>query len=146
MSIEKIKRAVRQKAKPSHISSMEWANAMNWNIEAWKCYFNGQKWVHQFEVCCPEQYDMLIDKKGKFILPLEQVSFRDNEINKLWTKRLQNQIVDMQEKGEWNEALQWRKLYNRIQSFQRATPNEDHFKKTKTTVKGHRLIRIKSAA
>jgi hypothetical protein len=146
MSIEKIKRTARQKSKPVNVSSSDWANAMNWNIEAWKCYFDGQKWVHQFEVCCPEQYYMLIDKKGKFILPLSQVCFSENELNKLWLKRLESQIMDMQEKGEWNEALQWRKLYNRIQKFQLPTPNEDHFKKSKKTIKGHRLIRINVAA
>jgi hypothetical protein len=147
ISIQNIKTIARQKSKPASVSSSAWANAMNWNIEAWKCHLNGQKWAHDFVICCPEQYLMLLDKKGRFILSNpELIQFNDNVANREWAKRLVIQIADMQARGEWNEALIWSKLFTQITRFQRPTPNENKLAKTKKVIKGHRLIRIKSAA
>ena len=59
-----IKLAVRKKNKPEYMSKLEWANSINWTIEAWKCYVHGQKWIHDFVITCPEQYFLLLDAKG----------------------------------------------------------------------------------
>ncbi len=142
----KIKEA-RKKNAPMNVSPSEWANAMNWSIEAWKCILSGQKWVHDFEICCPEQYYMLINRKGEFILSeAENVSFSNSLANKNWVKNLENQVADMRARNEWMEALQWMKLIEKINQNPLPTPNETDFIKTKNVVKGHKLIRIKSAA
>lgn len=147
ISIQNITTTSRQKNKPNQVSASSWANAVNWNIEAWKCYLSGQKWAHSFEICCPEQYYMLLNKKGQFILDnLELVSFTNSVANQEWVNRLSIQIADMRAKGEWTEAIVWSRLLNKVTMNLVPTPNEDAFKKSKKVVKGYRLIRIKTAA
>ena len=147
ITIENISKKARLASKPNNVSASAWANAMNWNIEAWKCVLGGQKWIHTFEICCPEQYYMLLDEKGRFILSdVKDLKFADSTSIRKWVKRIESLIIDMREKSEWNESLKWAALVSQIMSDQSATPNEDVFKKGKRVVKGHRLIRIKSAA
>ena len=145
-TLDKIKIATRKKVKPTNISKLEWANAVNWTIEAWKCYLNGQKWVHEFEVLCPEQYFMLIDAEGQLILPeLKNVKFANNEPNREWSNRLRKQIIEMRARGEWNESMEWTKVLRQLVRFHGVSPNQDALEKNKA-IKGHKLIRIKSAA
>ena len=145
--MENIIKTARLKNKPANVSAATWANAMNWNIEAWKCHVAGQKWSHSFEICCPEQYFMLLDKKGNFILKnVTDIRFADSIANRSWIKRLEQLVSDMRSKKEWNESMQWASLILKIKENQQITPNEDAFRKSKTVVKGYRLIRIKSAA
>lgn len=146
-AIQNIQSQARQKSKPSQVSPTAWANAVNWNIEVWKCYLKGQTWTHELEICCKEQYEMLLNKEGRLILPnVRMVRFKDNVANKEWVKQLTVQITDMRDKGEWNESLVWSRLLARIVIFQKPTPNEEGLKKGKLKVKGHKLIRIKTAA
>lgn len=145
-SLADIKQSTRQKNKPSNLSKMEWVSSVNWTIEAWKCYLNGQKWIHEFVITCPEQYLMLLNDKGQFILPdLKKVRFEDNQANRLWSSKLQKQISEMRDRGEWNESLEWTKVLNQLVKNQGSSPNQDSFAKSKS-VKGYKLIRIKSAA
>lgn len=145
--LEHIVKEARLKSKPQNVSPKEWANAMNWNIEAWKCILNGQKWVHEFEICCPEQYHMLLNKKGQFILSdSENVVFKNTNSIRIWLKELEQQVADMRSKSEWIEALQWSMLIKKITHKTLPTPNEAGFVKTKKIVKGYKLVRIKSAA
>jgi hypothetical protein len=147
ISIQSIKTEARQKNKPTVVSSTDWANAINWTIEAWKCHLNGQKWAHDFEVCCPEQYYMLLDDNGKLILSNpESITFSDTLANREWITKLSHQIADMRAKGEWTEAAEWVKLLNLVSQNQSYTPNEDAYIKRKKSVKGYRLIRIKNVA
>jgi len=146
-TIENFTKTARLKSKPTNVSAATWANAMNWSIEAWKCVLGGQKWAHSFEVCCPEQYYMLLDTQSKFILEdVENVKFADSIANRAWVSKLEKLVIDMRSKSEFNESLQWVALIAKIKDNQQNTPNEDAFRKGKTVVKGHRLIRIKSAA
>jgi hypothetical protein len=145
-NLEEIKLKVRKKNKPAYVSKSNWANSINWTIEAWKCYMNGQKWIHDFVVTCPEHYFMLLDENGKFILPeLKTVRFENNEANNSWSKELRLQISEMRDRGEWNESIEWTKVLRQLVKFQGVTPNQDRLVQTKT-IKGHRLIRIKPAA
>lgn len=144
-SIADIKQNTRQKNKPANLSKMEWVSSVNWTIEAWKCHLNGQKWIHEFVINCPEQYHMLLDEKGEFILPnLKKVRFADNEANRDWAVVLRKQIIEMRERGEWNESIEWTKVLRQLMKFQGSSPNEDLLKNK--AVRGHKLIRIKSAA
>lgn len=146
-TIDNFTKTARLKSKPANVSAATWANAINWSIEAWKCVLGGQKWVHTFEVCCPEQYYLLLDDKGKFILEdSENVKFSNSIANGMWVSKLEKLVIDMRSKSEFNESRQWANLIAKIRDNQDNTPNEDAFKKSKTVVKGHRLIRIKSAA
>lgn len=146
-TIENFTKTARIKSKPVHVSAVAWANAMNWSIEAWKCILGGQKWTHSFEICCPEQYYMLLDAEGKFILEeVDNVKFIDSLANRAWVSTLEKLVVDMRSKSEFNESLQWVALIAKIKDNQQTTPNEDAFRKRKVVVKGHRLIRIKTAA
>lgn len=144
-TFEEIKAASRQKTKPGMISKGEWANAVNWTIEAWKCYLNGQIWIHDFVIKCPEQYFLMLNEKGQFIFPLKSIRFENNEANRAWAVRLRNGIQEMRLKGEWNESVEWTKVLRQLVSYQGISPNQDALKKHQA-VKGHKLIRIKSAA
>ena len=146
-TLENITKNARLKSKPSNISGTAWSNAMNWTIEAWKCELRGQKWVHSFEICCPEQYYLLLDETGRFILSdVNDLNFTDSPAMNKWAVKLESQIADMRSKNEWVESLRWAKLLGLINENLKTTPNEDAFIKSKKVVKGHRLIRIKSAA
>tara|TARA_R110002050_G_scaffold300722_2_gene471964 strand:+ start:110549 stop:110995 length:447 start_codon:yes stop_codon:yes gene_type:complete len=143
----KIVKQSRQKSKPSSVSASTWANAVNWNIEAWRCYLAGQNWVHTIEICCPEQYYMLVNEKGEFILSNSNlITFQDNLANREWANRLKIQIAEMRSKGEWNEAIEWSKLLVKLTKDSILNPNERALIQQKHTVKGHRLIRINAAA
>ncbi|MGB0806627.1 MAG: hypothetical protein ACPGRC_08050 [Salibacteraceae bacterium] len=145
-SIADIKQNTRQKNKPSNLSKMQWVSSINWTIEAWKCYLNGQKWIHDFVITCPEQYHMLLNDKGQLILPdLKAVRFEDNEANRAWAKLLRSQIIEMRDRGEWNESIEWTKVLRQLVKSQGTSPNENGIVKQKA-VKGHKLIRIKPAA
>ena len=147
ITIENIKKNARSKSQPIIVGASAWANAMNWNIEAWKCVLDGQKWTHTFEICCPEQYFLLLDESGQFILSdSKSVKFIDTVANRRWITELENLIIDMRAKQEWTEAKRWEALVSKIKNIQISTPNEDAYKMTKRIVKGHRLIRINSAA
>jgi hypothetical protein len=90
---------------------------------------------------------MLLDKKGNFILKnVTDIRFADSVANRSWIKRLEQLVSDMRSKKEWNESMQWASLILKIKENRQITPNEDAFRKSKTVVKGYRLIRIKSAA
>ncbi|MFT4754539.1 MAG: hypothetical protein ACI85Q_002098 [Salibacteraceae bacterium] len=145
-NLNKIKSVVRTKNKPAGISKRVWANSINWTIEAWKCYISGQNWIHDFIITCPEQYLLMINEHGVFILPeLKSVKFEDNEANKAWSLKLRNQIIEMRDRGEWNESIEWTKVLRQLVKFQGISPNQENLLKRKS-VKGHRLIRIKPAA
>lgn len=146
-SFKTIKNAARKKNTPELVKPSVWANAVNWTIEAWNCYLKGQKWTHGFEICCPEQYYLLLNDKGTFILEdTNGLTFTNNLANAKWMQQLQAQIIEMQTKGEWVEAFRWTKLLKKIKGNVKPTPNEDHLVRTKAPIKGQRLIRINSAA
>jgi hypothetical protein len=146
-TFQDIKTTARQRNKPTNVDSSAWANAMNWNIEAWKCHLKGQKWAHTFEICCPEQYFMLLDENGKFILSEStKVHFANTPGNRVWANRIKSQMEDMRLKGEWNEALEWSRLFSKLTKDTLLHPNEAAFANRKKTVKGYRLIRINTAA
>lgn len=144
-TLEEFKAIARQKTKPSNISKQEWANAINWSIEAWKCHLDGQTWIHDFVIKCPEQYYLMVNERGQFLFPLKNVQFANNDANKAWAVRLRKSIQEMRAKGEWNESMEWTKVLRQLVSFQGVSPNQEALKKNKT-VKGYKLIRIKSAA
>lgn len=147
ITVENITKSARLKSKPNNISGTAWSNAMNWTIEAWKCELRGQKWAHSFEICCPEQYYMLLDDNGRFILTgVIDLKFTDSPAMNKWAVKLESQIADMRSKNEWVESLRWAKLLGLIRENVNTKPNEDAFIKTKKVVKGHRLIRINNAA
>ena len=142
-----IQKDIRSKSKPTHVSTTEWADSINWTIEAWKCHLSGQKWTHPFTICCPEQYALLTDEKGKFILDnVKELHYSSNLANRLWVNRLETQIREMKANDEWLESISWSKLLDQIrESFPKASTNLATYP-AKRVVKGHRLIRIKTAA
>ena len=145
-SLNKIKSTIRQKNKPLNLTKLQWVNSVNWTIEAWKCYLGNQVWAHDFVITCPEQYLMMLNEKGMFILSdIKNVRFADNEANKAWELVLKNQIYEMRSRGEWNESIEWTKVLRQLVRCQGISPNEENFLRKKT-IKGHRLIRIKTAA
>mgnify|MGYP000520336837 CR=1 FL=1 len=144
-TIHQIKAVSRQKNKPSNVSKVEWANAINWTIEAWKCHLKGQTWIHDFVIKCPEQYFLMLNEKGQFIFPLKSVRFEDNDANTAWAVRLRHGIQEMRIKGEWNESMEWTKVLRQLIRYQGVSPNQDALKK-RQAIKGYKLIRIKPAA
>jgi hypothetical protein len=142
-----IQKDIRSKSKPTHVSTIEWANSVNWTIEAWKCHLSGQKWVHSFTICCPEQYALLTDENGRFILEnVKDLRFSTNLANRLWMNRLEAQIQEMKANDEWLESIAWSRLLDKIrESFPEVIVPQTKYP-TKRVVKGHRLIRIKVAA
>lgn len=146
MELNQLKQDIRRVSKPSNVSSNEWANAVNWNIEVWKCHLSGQQWNIPLEISCPEQYQLLLNEDGNSIVEnVELLNFKDNYANRMWAEKLTHLVSDMREKGEWVESLNWIKLLNRVSQNQRPTPNEGLIR-SKGRVKGHKLIRVNQAA
>ena len=130
-TLQDVKSTARKKTTPANISKQEWASAVNWAIEAWKCHLNGQNWIHDFVVKCPEQYELMVNEKGNFLFPLKNVQFANNEANKAWAVRLRSAIQEMRAKGEWNESIEWAKVWRQLVSFQGNSPNQEALKRQK---------------
>lgn len=147
-NLQQITSGLRKSKTPTGVNQQQWANAVNWTIEAWKCHLAGQQWTHQIEICAPEQYYALLDKCGNLIVKNTQlIGFKNNIAINKWMHQLKDQIVDMRARGEFNEAIRYNSLVQHIAQFVLPTPNETALKRNKkNVVKGHKLIRIKPVA
>lgn len=147
-NLQQITSGLRKAKTPQGVSQQQWANAVNWTIEAWKCHLAGQQWMHQIEICAPEQYYALLDKWGNLIVKnADLIRFKNNSAIQNWVVQLKEQIADMRARGEFNEAIRWNAVVQHMEQFVLPTPNENAFKMhKKNVVKGHRLIRIKAVA
>jgi hypothetical protein len=145
-TLHQITNRLRKSSTPTGVNNAQWANAVNWTIEAWKCYLAGQKWMHALTICAPEQYYALLNKTGELIVGNKSLlRFENNGAISNWTAQLKEQIADMRSKGEFNESLRWGRILAELEQFMLPTPNENSIKTMKPRVKGHRLIRIKAA-